>query len=103
VIADELGPVGPIRDGAAVILFNFRGDRALELTRAFEEDDAFTRFDRGAAAGRAVRRDDAVRRRPRAAAQLSGGPAGDRGHDGRAAGRAARRSWRSARPTSSAT
>ena len=46
VIADAHGPVGPIRDGAAVILFNFRGDRALELTRAFEED-AFDRFPRG--------------------------------------------------------
>src|SRR5690606_9096314 len=45
VIADAAGPVGPIRDGAAVILFNFRGDRALELTRAFEEEqlDAFER------------------------------------------------------------
>ena len=46
VIADAQGPVGPIRDGAAVILFNFRGDRALELTRAFEED-AFRGFERG--------------------------------------------------------
>ncbi|WP_366524754.1 2,3-bisphosphoglycerate-independent phosphoglycerate mutase [Nannocystis sp.] len=46
VIADEHGPVGPIRDGAAVLLFNFRGDRALELTRAFE-DEHFTGFDRG--------------------------------------------------------
>jgi 2,3-bisphosphoglycerate-independent phosphoglycerate mutase len=46
VIADAHGPVGPIRDGAAVILFNFRGDRALELTRAFEED-AFDKFPRG--------------------------------------------------------
>lgn len=46
VIADDQGPVGPIRDGAAVILFNFRGDRALELTRAFEQE-AFTGFERG--------------------------------------------------------
>lgn len=46
VIADATGPIGPIRDGAAVILFNFRGDRALELTRAFEQD-AFTGFARG--------------------------------------------------------
>jgi 2,3-bisphosphoglycerate-independent phosphoglycerate mutase len=45
VIADERGPVGRICDGAAVILFNFRGDRALELTRAFDEDN-FTHFDR---------------------------------------------------------
>ncbi len=47
VIADAQGPVGPIRDGAAVLFFNFRGDRAIEITRAFE-DDAFTAFDRGA-------------------------------------------------------
>ncbi len=46
VIADADGPVGPIRDGASVILFNFRGDRAMELARAFEEDD-FPGFERG--------------------------------------------------------
>lgn len=47
VIAGEDGkPVGPIRDGAAVILFNFRGDRAVEISRALEES-AFTKFDRG--------------------------------------------------------
>lgn len=46
VIADEQGPVGPIEDGAAVLLFNFRGDRALEITRAFEQDD-LDAFDRG--------------------------------------------------------
>jgi 2,3-bisphosphoglycerate-independent phosphoglycerate mutase len=39
-------PVGPIQDGAAVILFNFRGDRAIELTRAFD-DEKFSEFDRG--------------------------------------------------------
>ena len=47
VIVDEHGaPVGPIRDGAAVVLFNFRGDRALELTRAFTEPE-LSEFDRG--------------------------------------------------------
>jgi 2,3-bisphosphoglycerate-independent phosphoglycerate mutase len=46
VIADDAGPVGPIRDGASVVCFNFRGDRAIELTRAFEDDD-FPAFDRG--------------------------------------------------------
>jgi 2,3-bisphosphoglycerate-independent phosphoglycerate mutase len=46
VIVDERGePVGPIRDGASVILFNFRGDRAIELTQAFDLD-VFDRFDR---------------------------------------------------------
>src|SRR5690606_2718252 len=47
VVQDGQGnPVGPIRDGAAVIFFNFRGDRAIEITQAFELD-AFTAFDRG--------------------------------------------------------
>jgi len=36
VIADAGGPIGPIVDGDSVILFNFRGDRALEITKAFE-------------------------------------------------------------------
>jgi 2,3-bisphosphoglycerate-independent phosphoglycerate mutase len=39
-------PVGPIRDGAAVVLFNFRGDRAIEISQAFESE-AFTPFERG--------------------------------------------------------
>lgn len=46
VIAEGGKPVGPIEDGAGVILFNFRGDRMLELTRAFE-DEAFAPFERG--------------------------------------------------------
>lgn len=39
-------PVGPIRDRDGVIFFNFRGDRAIEITRAFEDED-FDKFDRG--------------------------------------------------------
>jgi 2,3-bisphosphoglycerate-independent phosphoglycerate mutase len=39
-------PIGPIRDGDSVVFFNFRGDRAIEISRAFEEED-FTKFDRG--------------------------------------------------------
>lgn len=47
VISDDgKTPVGPIVDGDAVIFFNFRGDRALEITAAFEEDE-FPYFDRG--------------------------------------------------------
>ena len=46
VIADEHGPVGTVQDGDSVVLFNFRGDRAIEITRAFE-DDALSTFDRG--------------------------------------------------------
>jgi 2,3-bisphosphoglycerate-independent phosphoglycerate mutase len=46
VVVDEgERPVGPIRDGASVVLFNFRGDRAIEISRAFEED-SFPVFDR---------------------------------------------------------
>ncbi|HAW87035.1 MAG TPA: 2,3-bisphosphoglycerate-independent phosphoglycerate mutase, partial [Spirochaetaceae bacterium] len=46
VIAENGTPVGPVVDGDAVIYFNFRGDRALEITAAFEQDQ-FDRFDRG--------------------------------------------------------
>ncbi len=45
VIADNGQPVGQIRDNDSVIYFNFRGDRAIEISRAFEEDD-FSEFDR---------------------------------------------------------
>lgn len=45
VIGQEGQPIGPIVDHDSVILFNFRGDRAIELTHAFEQDD-FTAFDR---------------------------------------------------------
>ncbi len=46
VIVDESDePVGKIVDGDSVIMFNFRGDRAIELSRAFEEKD-FKEFDR---------------------------------------------------------
>jgi 2,3-bisphosphoglycerate-independent phosphoglycerate mutase len=45
VIADPDGPVGPVRDGDSVIYFNFRGDRAMEICRAFEEE-AFDKFER---------------------------------------------------------
>lgn len=45
VVDDEGIPVGPMQDGDAVILFNFRGDRAIEISRAYEEAD-FDVFDR---------------------------------------------------------
>ncbi len=46
VISDDgKTPVGPIVDGDSVVYFNFRGDRALEITAAFEED-GFDKFDR---------------------------------------------------------
>ncbi len=46
VIVENGEPVGPIVDGDSVVFFNFRGDRAIEISRAFEEDD-FDTFDRG--------------------------------------------------------
>ena len=45
VIAKDGKPLGPIQDGDSVVLFNFRGDRALELSMAFGYDD-FDHFDR---------------------------------------------------------
>jgi len=45
VIAKNGEPVGTIQDGDSVVFFNFRGDRAIEITRAFEED-SFSKFDR---------------------------------------------------------
>jgi len=44
-VVDDKGPVGTIEDGDSVILFNFRGDRAIELTKAFEMKE-FKFFDR---------------------------------------------------------
>ena len=45
VIAEDGKPVGTIEDGDSVVFFNFRGDRAIEITRAFEER-VFDKFDR---------------------------------------------------------
>ncbi|MCK4543374.1 MAG: 2,3-bisphosphoglycerate-independent phosphoglycerate mutase, partial [Spirochaetales bacterium] len=45
IIAENGTPVGTIEDGDSVIYFNFRGDRALEITAAFENDE-FDKFDR---------------------------------------------------------
>ncbi|MCM1320978.1 MAG: 2,3-bisphosphoglycerate-independent phosphoglycerate mutase [Bacteroides sp.] len=53
VIAENGVPVGTINDGDSVVYFNFRGDRALEMTAAFEApagkdgtNGDFPRFDR---------------------------------------------------------
>ena len=45
VIKDESGPVGTINDGDAVIFFNFRGDRSIEISLALTEEN-FDKFDR---------------------------------------------------------
>ncbi len=50
--AFTVAPIAPIADGDAVVLYNFRGDRAIEISRAFD-DDTLDKFDR-------VRRPDVV-------------------------------------------
>lgn len=45
VIAKDGNPVGKITDGDSVVFYNFRGDRAIEISRAFEEEN-FDKFDR---------------------------------------------------------
>lgn len=45
VIAENGQPLGTIEDGDSVILFNFRGDRAIEISKAFEMAN-FDAFDR---------------------------------------------------------
>ena len=47
VIAENGQPVGKMEDGDSVILFNFRGDRAQEISMAFDGDSSFDKFDRG--------------------------------------------------------
>jgi 2,3-bisphosphoglycerate-independent phosphoglycerate mutase len=39
VIVKNGQPIGPILNGDSVILFNFRGDRAIEISRAFDEPE----------------------------------------------------------------
>ncbi len=46
VIKEGGAPVGAMKDGDSVILFNFRGDRAIELSMAFD-NAKFDGFDRG--------------------------------------------------------
>ena len=46
VIAKDGAPVGTIDDGDSVVLFNFRGDRAQEISLAFDGDESFDKFDR---------------------------------------------------------
>ena len=50
VIARDGKPVAPIANGDSVILFNFRGDRAQEISLAFDRKD-FDKFDRGSYTG----------------------------------------------------
>ncbi|KUO76952.1 MAG: 2,3-bisphosphoglycerate-independent phosphoglycerate mutase [Clostridia bacterium BRH_c25] len=47
VIVEKGIPIGTVSDGDSVILFNFRGDRAIEISMAFDYEH-FDKFDRGA-------------------------------------------------------
>ena len=49
VIAKDDKPVGKIEDNDSVVLYNFRGDRAIEISMAFDTkaDEEFSYFDRG--------------------------------------------------------
>ena len=46
VVARDGKPLAPIANGDSVVLFNFRGDRAQEISLAFDKKD-FDKFDRG--------------------------------------------------------
>ncbi len=46
VVVEDGAPVGPVVDGDSVIFFNFRGDRAIEISRALTEQ-SFSEFERG--------------------------------------------------------
>ena len=48
MIAKDDTPLGTINDGDAVAMFNFRGDRAIEISLAYERDD-FNKFERDVA------------------------------------------------------
>lgn len=46
VIAKDGKPVGTVEDGDSVVFYNFRGDRAIEISKAFEGGADFSKFDR---------------------------------------------------------
>jgi len=46
VIAKDGKPLGTVEDGDSVIFYNFRGDRSIEISRAFDGDETFDKFDR---------------------------------------------------------
>ncbi len=46
VVAENGKPVGTVEDGDSVIFFNFRGDRSIEISKAFDGDESFDKFDR---------------------------------------------------------
>ena len=47
VIAEDSKPVGTIEDGDSVVFYNFRGDRSIEISKAFDAAEGdFDKFDR---------------------------------------------------------
>ena len=46
VIGENGTPVGTIQDGDSVVFYNFRGDRSIEISKAFEGGEEFDKFDR---------------------------------------------------------
>ena len=96
-------PPAPMQDGDACVLFNFRGDRAIEISRAFEGSDDVPVRPRPPPR-RLLRRHDAVRRRPAHPAPLPRVAADDHRTRWASSSRARTcRSSRSARPRSTAT
>jgi len=45
VIAEDGRPIGTVEDGDSVVFFNFRGNRAIEISKAFDSQE-FSMFDR---------------------------------------------------------
>ena len=56
VIVEHGVPLGRVEDGDAVVFFNFRGDRALEISRVFEDLNLPVSFDRRGPDGRSAPR-----------------------------------------------
>jgi 2,3-bisphosphoglycerate-independent phosphoglycerate mutase len=46
VIAENGLPVGKMADGDSAVFFNFRGDRSIEISTAFDSGDEFDKFER---------------------------------------------------------
>ncbi|MHA1291469.1 MAG: 2,3-bisphosphoglycerate-independent phosphoglycerate mutase [Promethearchaeota archaeon] len=46
VVNENKFPIGKMEDGDGVIYFNFRGDRAIQISRAFDEGENFKEFEK---------------------------------------------------------
>ncbi len=62
VVDESQQPVGSIVDGDAVVMFNFRGDRAISCRKPSRRDQRSTSSIASAGSGRLLRRDGVVRR-----------------------------------------